>query len=88
MQKELDSYLIWFLYIRYSNLQRNIKEIYKKGNNSATKNFFLNIIVLEHYRGKKPILCQRVSQSDSKCREKREHKDKQKDKHTFSYLYK
>ena len=27
LQKELDSYLLWFFYNRSSNLQRNLKEI-------------------------------------------------------------
>ena len=37
LQKELDSYLVWFFYNRSLNLQRNLKEIKKKGNNSVTK---------------------------------------------------
>ena len=37
LQKGIDSYLLWFFYNRSSNLQRNLKEMYKKVNNSAKK---------------------------------------------------
>ena len=48
MQEELWFYLFWFSHSYSSKLQRNLKEKYKRRNNSRRKQFFKNL--------RKPIL--------------------------------